>query len=345
MLWPKGDDVLCTEMPAAPPRRAKGNLPMQPPPLQEDKQAGLNDVAAIVDHDPARVMLEPPDLHVDPVERAMALAAELPAPDPALRAAPPLNDKMSLNDKMPPPLPPRRNFARSLVRGGLAIAIGAAVTVGLLSYGEAARQMLAAWAPQLTAPAPAPVQDASVKVAEHAAPVETTAQPPAAAVPTPPPAPQPAAAPPAAEVRAAAAPDPRIEEMAREIASLRETIEQLKSGQQQINRDLAKVRDNKAAEPERRRTATTPPPPPKPAEPASRAPSPQPAYAPPPREPAYAPPPQRQVYVPPRDQVYVEPPRVYTPPPPQVYTPPPPQVYVPPPYYESGAPRPPRPLP
>ena len=341
MLWPKGNDVLRTEMPAALPRRATGILPMQPPPLPDDKQSGLNDVPAIIDHDPARVMLEPPNLHVDPVDRAMALAAELPAPDPALRAAQPLNDKAQpLSGKMPPVLPPQRTFGRSLVRGGLAIGIGAAVTIGLLSYGEAARQMLAAWAPQL-----ASVQHTSVKVAEHAAPVEAAAQPPAVAAPTPPPAPQPAAAPPVAEAPAAAATDPRIEEMAREIATLRETIEQLKSGQQQMSRDLAKVRDAKAGEPEPRRKTATTPPPPKPAEAASRGPSPQPAYAPPPREPAYGPPPQRQVYVPPRDEVYVEPPRVYTPPPPRVYVPPPPQVYAPPPYYESGAPRPPRPLP
>lgn len=132
--------------------------------------------------------------------------------------------------------------------------------------------------------------------------------------------------------------------MAREIASLRETIEQLKTSQQQLSRELAKAVERKTA-------TTTPPTSPKPVTAAVRnPPSQQPAYTPP--QPAYSPPPpqQRQVYAPPRDyvysprdpvysrEVYAEPPRVYTPPPPQVYAPPPSA-------YDVGAPRPPRPLP
>jgi hypothetical protein len=303
---------------------------------KDDKQAGLNDLVAILDADPARIMLEPPDLHVDPVDRAMSLASTLPPPDPALRAAPP-----PLKDAAAPASRPRKaSFGRSVVRGLLAIAVGAAATLGWLSYGEAAKQMFAAWAPQLVAAATAPAPD--VKVAgQEAAPAAGAAQqaesPPAATVTaaTPPPPPvTPAAPPQAAPVQAAAAPDltPKLEEMTREIASLRETIEQLKSSQQQLSRDLAKAIEQQ--EPRRKSAAATPP------KPTTRNP-------PPPPQPAYTPPPpQRQVYTPPRDrdpvytsrrdEVYVDPPRVYTPPPPQVYVPQP---------YEPGAPRPPRALP
>jgi hypothetical protein len=329
MLWPKGDDVVVMARRASASGResnAAGAPRMQPILLKDDEQAGLNDLGTVLHgNEPAPVMLEPPDLHVDPVDRAMSLAAELPPPDPALRAAP-------VNDNVAPASKGRRSaFARAVARAVLAIVIGAAATVGWLSYGEAARQMLAAWA--FVAPAPAP----DVKVVEQqAATSEAVAQPTpvqpavvAAATPVPEnPAPPPSPAP----VQAAPAPDlaPKLEDMAREIASLKQTIEQLKTGQQQLSRDLAKAIEQ---EPRRKTAAVPPPAAPKPVVAAPRNP-PQQAYTPPP-----PPPPQRQVYMPPREQVY-------TPPPPQVYAPPAPQMYVPPPpSYDAAAPRPPRPLP
>jgi len=313
---------------------------MQPTVQQEDRPAGLNDVAAILDHDSSRVMLEPPDLHADLADRAPSLAAEIPPPDPALRAT-------HLNDNVATAPRPRASLLRGVVHAFVAVAIGAAATVGWLSYGEAAREMIATWTPQFVATGPAQAQDVKVADQPAAAAKASVEQPvPAqpvsavAAVAAPAPAAE-IAAPPqavAAAGEAAAAPDlaPRIEEMAREIASLRETVAQLKSGQQQLSRDLAKAVEQ---EPRRKSaTAATPAPAPRPvaAAPRSNPPpsqpayaSPQPAYTPP--QPSYAPPPQRQVYVAPP---YVPPPQVHTP-----------RVYVPPPHYYDDAPRPPRPLP
>ncbi len=281
-----------------------------------DKQAGLNELVAVLQHEePPKAMLEPPDLHVDLADRVTSAASEVPPPDPALR----------------PAHASKASFGGRVARMLLAVCVGAGAIVGWQSYGEAAREMLATWAPQLVAAAPAPSQaekiaeqqPASTEAAQQqpaAQPVATAAAAPAAENAVP----QPAAAAPAA---LAPAPElaPMIEDMAREIASLRQTIEQLKTGQQQISRELAKAIEHEP----RRKTAT---PAPKPAVAAPRTPAP-----PPPRQ-AYTPPREQQVYVPPREQVY-------TPPRDQVYTPPPPQVYVPPPPSTYAAPRPPRPLP
>jgi hypothetical protein len=318
---------------------------MQSTAQKDEKQAGLSELVAILDREAAPpMMLEPPNLHADPVDHAISLGAPLPPPDPALRAAPPR----------------KASFAGRLARAFLAIAVGAAATVGWLSYGEAARQMLAAWAPQLVAAQPSPTDD--VKVAEQqteqqATPAETVAeptpaQPAAAAAVTPPPAQETPAAPAQAEPvqTAAAAPDltPRVEEMAREIASLRETIEQLKSHQQQLTRDLAKATEQQ--EPRRKTTSSAPKPTATAAASRNPSPPPQPATTPPQQRQVYAPPrdqgygsPRDSIYTSPRDPVYASPREVYADPP-RVYTP---QVYVPPPpsSYEPGAPRPPRPLP
>ena len=140
-----------------------------------------------------------------------------------------------------------RGFAALL----LALCIGVA-GIAWQTYGDTARQMLAAWAPQsaLTSSLPAEKPDPSVQPAQAA--VE------AAAANTAPPQPAPvqAAAP---ESAAPAAPSSDssqlLQSMARDLASagqeieqLKAAIEQLKAGQQQLSRDLAKASEFKASE-------------------------------------------------------------------------------------------------
>jgi hypothetical protein len=259
-----------------------------------------DDIAAILRSDsiPRTAPPDPSELHIGLADR-VAAAASLPPPESALRAppesalrSPPLDDYRALSAPAP------RSRARSgFVRFVLVVCLGIAATVGVQAYGETARDVLASWAPQLVTaaptlaqaqnasdqPAPAPVQaaaEAPAQAAQPAAAETTTAPPPAAPVQA------------AAPAQAAASPEIMhlIEGMSREIASLRESIEQLKTNQRQMSRELAKATEEPK---QQRKQATTAAPPPPPTRPVAAPLPPQ------PRQQTYAPPPQQQVYIPP----------------------------------------------
>lgn len=253
-----------------------------------DPQADPHDTVAIPQIDaPSPAAPDPSELHINAADHAASAPALDVALDPALRA-PPLNDNRHLELRVAGPRPTGR-FARFLV----ATAIGVAVTIGWQAYGDEAWQKLASSAPQLLAASPVQAQSVSADEKPGPAPVQAAAE---AAPEKPAPAADATAAPQAAApVQAASSAElaPLIEGMSREIASLRQTVEQLKAGQQQISRDLAREQDS------RRKTAANSAPTPKPVAAAPRNPPP-----PPPRYSAAAAPPpppavQQQVIVPP----------------------------------------------
>ncbi|HEX9361458.1 MAG TPA: hypothetical protein VF922_07850 [Bradyrhizobium sp.] len=118
----------------------------------------------------------------------------------------------------------------------LAACIGAAALVWHSSYGDAARQMVASWAPQLVATASLPLE----KPGLPAQPSPATVQAAAANAAPPQPAP-PAQAAPQDVAPSAAAPSPELTQLlqsiARDLATLGQAIEQLRVSQQQMARD------------------------------------------------------------------------------------------------------------
>ncbi len=124
----------------------------------------------------------------------------------------------------------------------MAVFLGVAATLVWQSYGEAAKQMIARWAPQLgwslslpaTNPPPGPlVAEPSHPSAEQAS-TQEAAQTPASAQSAP-------------EMVAPIAPagpssDPQqLEAIARDLAAVRQSIERLAAGQEQIARNIAKA--------------------------------------------------------------------------------------------------------
>jgi hypothetical protein len=123
----------------------------------------------------------------------------------------------------------------------LAVCIGVAGIVWQ-AYGEAVKQMVAGWAPQFVLTSSPPLAKSGLP--EQPGPPAVQASTPQAASP------QPAAL--TQTATAAAAPSPEsaqsLQSMARELASLREEIGQLKASQQQMSRDMGKPSEVKASE-------------------------------------------------------------------------------------------------
>lgn len=266
-----------------------------------------------------------------------------PTNEPPLRATP-LNDNTG-----------DMRILRSRARSGrrvvfLAICAGIAATLAWHVYGDQAKQTFSPLMPQFFANAPAPTQTANA-----AEPQDTTSQvaaPQPAAVDTPAPAPtqessdaasatptsaarapsMPAAEPPPAQAALSPEVTQSLETMAQEIASLKQTVEQLRAGQQQLSEDVAKLTEQAA-----RHKLTQPTP-----KPASR---PRPRHSSTPaaasRTPvashtlAPTPPPMPQ----PQRQVTSQVPAQR-----EVYIPPPAPARLPPPPGDSSVPRPPMPL-
>jgi hypothetical protein len=126
----------------------------------------------------------------------------------------------------------------------LAVCIGVAGIVWQ-AYGDAAKQMIGRWAPQFVATSSPPPENAGLPEQPNPPTVEASA---AKAAP-PPPAPVAQAA---AEgvAPAAAAPESAVllESMARELASARQEIDQLKASQQQMSREIAKSSSAKSSQ-------------------------------------------------------------------------------------------------
>jgi hypothetical protein len=127
----------------------------------------------------------------------------------------------------------------------LAVCIGVAGIVWQ-AYGDRAKEMIARWTPQLVATSSPPPENPGLSEQPNPPAVQANA---AKAVP-PQPAPPAQAAPEGVTPAAAAAPESAVllESMARELASARQEIEQLKASQEQMSRDLAKSSQAKAYE-------------------------------------------------------------------------------------------------
>ena len=136
----------------------------------------------------------------------------------------------------------RPSFGVRAIRGFvgflLAVCIGVAGVVWQ-AYGDAAKQMIARWTPQFVATSSPPPESPGLPEQPNPPAVEASA---AKAAP-PPPAPVAQAA---AEgvAPAAAAPESAVllESMARELASARQEIDQLKASQEQMSREMAKAK-------------------------------------------------------------------------------------------------------
>jgi hypothetical protein len=200
----------------------------------------------------------------------------------ALRAAEPSIDAMLgpvadlKYDRFPGTPSPGKRASRVLSRFLIVAFIGVGCTLAWQSYGEAAKKKLASWAPPIgwvrlgpglkpspgagfvaEQPSPAAVQE-SVPDSSQAASAAQAA--PDIATPTAPAAPSP-------EVQQ------QLEAMARDLAALRQSVDQLTIGQEQMARDIASLQ---AAEKDtRHRTSALPP-----------KPTPAPAPKPPPRPPS-----------------------------------------------------------
>jgi hypothetical protein len=124
----------------------------------------------------------------------------------------------------------------------LAVCIGVAGVVWQ-AYGDAAKQMIARWTPQLVATSSPPPE--SPGLPEQPNPPAVQANAANAAPPQPAPPAQAAAE---GVAPAAAAPESAVllESMARELASARQEIDQLKASQEQMSREMAKSSEAKA---------------------------------------------------------------------------------------------------
>jgi hypothetical protein len=159
--------------------------------------------------------------------------APVPAVDTTFRAT-------AVDDLLPAPRSPFGNLAwRGLTAFAFA-AFTAAAGVAWQFYGGPAKQVIADWTPLALTSSLASEEPAQPPAAEAAAAHEAAAQPAAAA---------PTAAEAAANATAGLSPDQsQLRSMARDLASAGQQIEQLKAsiaelkaGQQQISRDLAKA--------------------------------------------------------------------------------------------------------
>jgi hypothetical protein len=150
----------------------------------------------------------------------------------------------------------RRSIGRRVLRGFTALLLAAcigAAAIAWQSQGDAARQMLATWAPQLVLTSTLSPEQAGPSAQPAPAAVEAAAADTAPPQPTPPAQTAPAES--VAPAAASADPSQSLQSMARDLASagqeierLKASIEQLKAGQQQLSRDLARVSEVRASE-------------------------------------------------------------------------------------------------
>jgi hypothetical protein len=220
--------------------------------------AQLRDIAPRLAHDPSEFGVMPaasPEPAHAPSLQDISLK-DSPVKDSPLKDMPlkdmPLNDNVSdFHD-----LTPRAGTGRGVA---LIVCAGIAAAAAWYAYGDEARQRLSNFSnlvPQFLAGAPA--QSANVAGSQNAASDTVDSQPAAnpapaqeaAAIPATPA--QPATAPASSEtppIQAALPPElaQSIETMTREIASLKQTVEQLQAGQQQLGRDVAKVTEHEAS--------------------------------------------------------------------------------------------------
>jgi hypothetical protein len=182
--------------------------------------------------------------------------------EPALDA--PLRPAGLNNDPLPTDRPARgRRSSRGLARFLTTACMGVAATLAWQSYGDAARQTIASAAPQLSWLSPPAMNPSSGGEAavEQPSPLAVAASAPqAAAVPPAASAQAGAVAPTAPETVASTAPTapaPELQQLAQELAAVRQSVEQLAAGQEQMARDIAKLQT--AGQDIRRRISALPP--------------------------------------------------------------------------------------
>jgi hypothetical protein len=169
-----------------------------------------------------------------------------------------------------------RRTSRSLASFLMMACIGVAATLAWQSYGGTAKQMIANSAPQLSwlvsLPAMDPPSGREIAVEQPSPPAVQASAPQAA------PAQGGAVAPTASDMAASTAPtasspeSQRLATMAHDLAAVRQSVEQLAAGQEQMARDIAKlqtagqdIRRRISALPPAAATAHRPVPPPQPA--------------------------------------------------------------------------------
>ena len=163
--------------------------------------------------------------------------AATPSVDTAVRVA--ASDGLSRQKRSSAGKWLRGAFVTMLFAGG-----SAAATVAWDKHGDTARQMLAEWTPALASLLPSTSQTAPVAAAQAAPPADQAATDQAADQTAAPPATQVAAAAPTTTQSDAA---PSVQSMTRDLAAMAQQIEQLKAniaelkaGQEQMARDMAK---------------------------------------------------------------------------------------------------------
>jgi hypothetical protein len=164
------------------------------------------------------------------------------------------------NDPLPTGRPaPGRRTSRNLARFLVTACVGVAATLAWQSYGGSAEQMIASSAPQLgwllSLPATNPPSGREIAAEQPSPPAVLAATPPAASAQAG------AVAPTASEaVTAPTAPSSESQElatMAHDLAAVRQSVEQLAAGQEQMARDVAKLQT--AGQDIRRRISALPP--------------------------------------------------------------------------------------
>jgi hypothetical protein len=127
---------------------------------------------------------------------------------------------------------------RAFIGFVLAVCLGVAGVVWQ-AYGDAAKQMIARWTPQFVATSSPPPENPALSEQPNPPPVQANAAKAAPPQPAPP-----AQAAPEGVAPAAAAPESAVllESMARELASARQEIDQLKASQEQMSREIAKAK-------------------------------------------------------------------------------------------------------
>jgi hypothetical protein len=138
-------------------------------------------------------------------------------------------------------------WARRVLIGILLSVCGAVAAAPWQHYGDAAKVMIASWVPQLVATSPpASLAPSEQLVTPDAQAAATTAAP---AQPAPQ---QPAAPAQSTEAVAPTSPSPEqapsLASMAQQIEQLKASVEQLRAGQEQMSRDIARASEVKASE-------------------------------------------------------------------------------------------------
>jgi hypothetical protein len=179
-----------------------------------------------------------------------------PSLDPTLRPA-------NLNNNPLPTDRPSlgRRTSRNLARFLVTACIGVAATLTWQSYGGTAKQMIASTAPQLTwllsLPATNPPSGREIAVEQPSPPAVQASAPQAASAQAE------AVAPTASETAASTPPasaSPELQQlatMAHDLAAVRQSVDQLAAGQEQMARDIAKLKT--AGQDTRRKISALPP--------------------------------------------------------------------------------------